>query len=50
LSNKSPKNGFADDEIVGVITKANLEALEKFVNVANEYAQDLGSDFEPSAP
>jgi hypothetical protein len=50
LVEQIPKNGFADDEIVGVITKSSLGALEKFVEETGKYAQDLGGEFEPSAP
>jgi hypothetical protein len=38
---KQPKYAFADDEVVGVVTKANLEAMHEFLQKADEYAQVL---------
>jgi hypothetical protein len=38
---KLPKYAFADDEVVGVVTKANLRAMHVFLEKADEYAQVL---------
>jgi hypothetical protein len=41
---KQPKYAFAvddDDEVVGVVTKANLKAMHEFLEKADEYAQVL---------
>jgi hypothetical protein len=44
---KLPAWAFSDDEVVGVVTKKNLEAMDRFLQKADEYAHLLEIDSNP---